>query len=139
MGAVMSLHQREEADVELIARATALAVDFRASEHCTAASVAAALVTHGGRIYTGVCIDTACGLGFCAEHAPIAEMLKARESQVLTIVAVNSRAAIMSPCGRCRELLWQVDRQNARTRVLLEGGRTATLADLLPYPAYDAK
>lgn len=33
-----------------------------------AGSVAAALITKDGNIYTGVCIDSACSLGMCAER-----------------------------------------------------------------------
>ncbi|HEX8385175.1 MAG TPA: hypothetical protein VF576_03270 [Rubricoccaceae bacterium] len=72
--------------------------DFRA------ASVAAALVTEGRTVYTGVCIDVACGLGFCVEHAAVAAMLQGRETVVQTIVAV-AEDRVLAPCGRCRELL----------------------------------
>ena len=33
-----------------------------------AGSVGAAILTKSGKIYTGVNIDTACSMGFCAEH-----------------------------------------------------------------------
>lgn len=117
---------------ELIDLAAALARPFHPSEDCTAASVAAALVTASGAVYTGVCVDAECGIGFCAEHAAVAEMLKARESEVRMIVAVNEDGAIMSPCGRCRELLWQIDSRNASTRVLLGAQNEAPLRELLP-------
>ncbi|NIK55181.1 hypothetical protein [Kribbella shirazensis] len=42
--------------------------------------VAAALVTDAGNVYVGVCIDTASGTGFCAEHAAIAAMVTARSA-----------------------------------------------------------
>ena len=53
-----------------------------------AARVAAAIRTPSGKIYTGVCIHLSCGLGFCAEHAAAAEMIKGGETQIETIVAV---------------------------------------------------
>lgn len=34
-----------------------------------AGSVASAILTSNGSVYTGVCIDTACTLGMCAESA----------------------------------------------------------------------
>jgi cytidine deaminase len=49
-------------------------------------------------VYSGICLDYACGLGFCAEHAAVAEMLKHRETQIVKIVAVN-KERILSPCG----------------------------------------
>ena len=38
------------------------------SDSASAGSVAAALLTDKGNVYTGVCIDTPCSMGFCAEH-----------------------------------------------------------------------
>ena len=116
----------------LIALAASLARPFAPSEDCTAASVAAALVTASGNVYTGICVDAECGVGFCAEHAAVAEMLKAHESEVRMVVAVNQDGAILSPCGRCRELLWQIDRRNADAWVILGPDDGARLRDLLP-------
>ena len=88
---------------DLIAAAEALARPFVASDDCTSGDVAAALVTSAGNLYTGICIDAECGIGFCAEHAAVAEMLKARDSAVRMIVAVDRDGAVLPPCGRCRD------------------------------------
>ena len=66
-----------EANIEeLIEAARAVQGTFRLREpEFSAASVGAALQTTSGAVHTGVCIDVACGMGFCAEHAAIAEML----------------------------------------------------------------
>jgi cytidine deaminase len=48
------------------------------------------------------------------------------------IVAVNRDGSILPPCGRCRELLWQIDPRNHATWVILGDGEGASLADLLP-------
>lgn len=117
---------------DLIAAAAALARPFVASDDCTSGDVAAALVTAAGNLYTGVCVDAECGIGFCAEHAAVAEMLKARESEVRMIVAVDRGGTVLPPCGRCRELLWQVDGRNAAAWVILGNDEGACLADLLP-------
>ena len=97
----------------------------------TAGEVAAALETAGGRIFTGINLDLACGIGFCAEHAAVAEMLKHRETVVRRIVAVNQER-IVAPCGRCREMLVQVDARNLDCEVLLPGGEALPLRELLP-------
>jgi cytidine deaminase len=122
-------------EAELVAAASALAGEFRTSESCLVAEVGAALVSASGRVYTGVCIDTGSSMGFCAEHAAIAEMLKARESQIALIVAVSPEFGILYPCGRCRELMWQVDARNRATRVIVGRDQVVTLAELLPQPA----
>ncbi len=118
---------------ELIALAASLAHPFNPSADCSAATVASALITAQSNVYSGVCIDTACSLGFCAEHAAVAEMLKARESEIGMIVAVNSQGVVLPPCGRCRELLWQVDNRNESAWVVLGPTEKALLRDLLPH------
>ena len=97
----------------------------------SAASVGAALVTAKGNLYTGVNLDVACGIGFCAEHSAIAEMLKHRETQIDMIVAVT-KESIIPPCGRCRELMFQVNDTNKLTKVYLTEERYVTLNELLP-------
>jgi cytidine deaminase len=121
-------------DSDLVRIATELVGSFRVSETCSAAGVASALVTRGGNVYTGICIDTECSLGFCAEHAAVAEMLKAREAEILTIVAVSDEGGIVPPCGRCRELLWQIGSEGADIRVIVGPSEVTTLAELLPQP-----
>lgn len=96
-----------------------------------AATVACAIRSVSGRTYTGVCIHLSCGIGFCAEHAAVAEMIKGRETQIDAIVAVSDDG-VLAPCGRCRELLVQVDSRNFAARVGLPGGRTVPLRELLP-------
>jgi cytidine deaminase len=119
-------------DDELIQSAMRLAGEFRTSADCVAGGVAAALLTRQGNLFTGICIDTACSLGSCAEYSAVAEMLKARESEIEAIVAVCD-GEVVPPCGRCRELIRQVNKSNARTRILVARGRTAFLSELLPF------
>lgn len=120
-------------DAELVAAAAALVGKFRPSAECSAGAVAAALLSRSGRVYTGVCVDTACSLGFCAEHAAAAEMLKAREAEIAVAVAVAA-GGIIAPCGRCRELMWQMHASNRATRIIVAPDRSVTLAELLPEP-----
>ena len=98
--------------------------------------VAAALVTDTGNHFVGVCIDTASGTGFCAEHSAIASMVTAGEYRIAAIVAVwqdeNGRLCVLPPCGRCREFIRQVDPANLNTTVVLGTHRTALLRELLP-------
>lgn len=98
--------------------------------------VGCALETEAGNVYRGVCIDTASGTGFCAEHSAIAAMITAGEYRIKRIVAVwldeNEQAHILSPCGRCRELIRQVDPENVNTEVILDADKTVALSDLLP-------
>jgi cytidine deaminase len=117
----------------LIAEAIKVQGRFALNDDGAAGSVAAAILTSQGNIYTGICIDITCGIGTCAEHAAVAEMLKHRETQIEMIVAVKNQT-IIPPCGRCRELLLQVDARNIESRILLDGGQSMTLAEMLPHP-----
>ena len=95
-----------------------------------AGSVAAALVTDSGRVYRGVCADLPCGLGFCAEQAAVAAMLTAGESRIVRLVAVCEEG-LLPPCGRCRELLYQINYENLKAEILTESG-AVSLSELLP-------
>jgi cytidine deaminase len=121
-----------EARSKLIEAAKAVCGEFRLRENFSAGSVGAAVLTAEGNIYTGICIDLACGLGFCAEVAAVAEMLKARETHVLAVVAVSTAGVLSAPCGRCRETIAQVDTQNLDCVVILGDDREVPLRALLP-------
>lgn len=123
---------RELTDAELTDEAKRLVGEFALLKpSLTAAAVGAALVTEAGHLYTGINLDLACGIGFCAEHSAVAEMLKHRETCVRRIVAVDDER-VVAPCGRCRELLVQIDRRNMDCVVLMPGATTRTLRELLP-------
>lgn len=115
--------------------ATKVAGELVCSAECAAGTVAAALLTSSGRVFTGICIDARCSLGFCAEHAAVAEMLKHRQTRILALVAVRAGGEILPPCGRCRELIRQVDPGNWATEILVAEGRIETLNSLMPFAA----
>ena len=100
-------------------------------------TVACVLVTTAGNSHSGVCIDVPCSMGFCAEHAAIAAMVTAGEFRIAKIVAVarDDKGAlwVLSPCGRCREFMYQVHPDNLDAEVVLGPGTSATLRELLPY------
>lgn len=116
---------------ELIAAARAVVCEIKLRKDFSAGGVGAAIRTAQGNIYTGICIDLGSGLGFCAEVAAIAQMLTHRETQIDTVVAVTSDG-IISPCGRCRETMAQIDARNLDCKVLLGEDREVSLRDLLP-------
>ena len=98
----------------------------------SAATVGCAILAKNGSIYEGVCIDLSCGLGFCAEAAAMAAMIKDGETEIEKIVAV-SEDSVLSPCGRCREMMVQVNRANLDCDVVLDDAHTVKLKELIPY------
>lgn len=101
------------------------------SRSSSAGSVAAALLTDQGNVYRGVCIDTPCSMGFCAEHAAIAAMITAGENRIVKIVAVYETGEIIPPCGRCREFISQIHDENRTCEVMLKD-KVVTIEQLLP-------
>lgn len=99
-----------------------------------AGGVAAAILTKAGNIYVGVCIDTACSLGMCAERNAMANMLTNGESRIDKLVAVMPDGKVGMPCGACREFMMQLDRQSGEIEILtdLERRKTVRLKELVP-------
>lgn len=99
--------------------------------------VAAVLVTQDGNEYSGVCIDTGSGTGFCAEASAIAAMVTAGEYKISKIVAVwaeenSQELSVLPPCGRCRQFIRQIDETNLETDVVLGIDDTLKLKELIP-------
>ncbi|MCL2811783.1 MAG: cytidine deaminase [Clostridia bacterium] len=117
---------------KLISHARTVLNPRQIARNASAGGVAAALLTEKGHVYTGVCIDTACGMGFCAEHAAIAAMITAGESRIIKIVAIGAEG-VMPPCGRCREFMNQIHDQNMLAEVMVSGDAVVTLRELLPF------
>lgn len=118
---------------ELYKLAKAVLNPRRLSEEAEAGGVGAAILAENGEVYTGVCIDTSSGMGFCAEHAAAAAMITAGGGRVLKMVAVGWDGAIMPPCGRCREFISQLHEENRETEVLVAEGVVVTIRELLPF------
>ena len=99
-----------------------------------AGSVGAAILTKAANIYVGVCIDTACTLGMCAERNAIANMITNGEHNIVKLVCVMTDGSVGSPCGACRELLMQLSKDSPKIEILteLDGFKTVTLGELVP-------
>ena len=104
--------------------------------------VGAALRIRSGKIFTGVNLDAYLGrMAVCAEAVALGQAITdIGEIGIETIVAVrhpppaekNQNIAVVSPCGACRELIWDYD-HNARVIVPGDNGPVvALIGDLLP-------
>lgn len=80
----------------------------RISDTIEAGEVAAAILSSSGKIYTGVCIDTACTLGICAERNAIFNMITNGEQVFTRVLALMPDGKCGAPCGACRELIVQL-------------------------------
>jgi cytidine deaminase len=104
--------------------------------------VGAALRTRSGKVFTGVSLDAYLGrMAVCAEAVALGQAItNSGETGIETIVAVrhpppdekNRPIAVVSPCGACRELIWDYDR-NARVIVPGSNGpETVEIGELIP-------
>jgi cytidine deaminase len=119
-------------NVQLIDRAKSVLHRRQLTEECSVGEISAALLTRDGNVYVGVCISAACGIGFCAEHSAIAQMITHGETRISKLVAISEDGKFLPPCGRCREMLYQIDRENLRAEILLSGEKSICLEDLFP-------
>jgi cytidine deaminase len=104
--------------------------------------VGAAMRTRDGRIVTGINLDAYLGrMAVCAEAVALGRAITdLGETGIDTMVAVrhpkpaeaDQTITVVSPCGACREMIWDYDR-HARVIVPSKNGPViVTIADLLP-------
>jgi cytidine deaminase len=104
--------------------------------------VGAALRTRSGKIFTGVNLDAYLGrMAVCAEAVALGRaFVDLGDDGIETIVAVrhpppyekSQDVTVVSPCGACRELIFDYDR---KARVIVPNGKTprpVPIAELLP-------
>jgi cytidine deaminase len=119
---------------ELIARA----VEVRENA-CAAYShfkVGAALLASSGKIYTGCNVENSTyGLTVCAERVALWKALSEGERDFTQIAVVTSSEPPASPCGACRQLLWEYCGDIKVIVANLHGFRkTLDLAEIFPRP-----
>lgn len=114
--------------------AKSVAVPKQISEQMCSGGVGSAVLTKAGNIYTGVCIDTDCSLGMCAERNALSTMIANGEFEIEMIIAVTKTGKVLPPCGACREFMWQFNASNEIKVVVDNDGTVVKLEDLMPYP-----
>ncbi len=70
--------------------------------------VGAAGLVGDGRIVSGCNIENASyGLTLCAECSMISNLLMSGGGRLIAVVCVDGKGELLSPCGRCRQLLFE--------------------------------
>lgn len=120
---------------EMYNAAKAVQNDRKISDYVYAGGVSAAIYSASGKIYTGVCIDTASTLGVCAERNAIFNMITNGEQEFTRVLAIMPDGKNGAPCGACRELMVQLMPDKYKgVEVLMDykTGRIVTLGELTP-------
>ena len=105
------------------------------SERIYAGGVAAAIEASSGKIYTGVCVDTSCTLGICAERNAIFNMITNGDNEIKRVIAIMSDGKTGAPCGACRELMTQLmPKSYQHVEIMLDNKKkkVVTLGELTP-------
>ena len=125
----------EEIWNELYKAAKSVQKEIKISDYVTAGEVAAAIESESGKIYTGVCIDTASTLGICAERNAIFNMITNGEYRIKRVLAILPDGKAGAPCGACRELMVQLmadDYKDVEIMLDYEKGKIIKLGDITP-------
>ena len=120
---------------EMYLAAKAVQNGRKISDYIEAGGVAASVLSSSGKIYTGVCVDTCCTLGICAERNAVFNMLTNGEHEIKRILAIMTDGKMAAPCGACRELMAQRMPNDYRTIEILldyESERIITLGEITP-------
>lgn len=97
-------------------------------------AVGAALQANSGKIYEGCNIESSSyGLTMCAERVALFKGLSEGERQFSHLAVTAATHEFTTPCGACRQLLWDYARDVEVTLINQLGEtRTVSLRDLLP-------
>ncbi len=98
--------------------------------------VGAALLTTDGKIYRGCNVENCTyALTVCAERVALLSAIAAGDRKFTAIAVVTQTENPASPCGPCRQLLWEYCGDIDVTIANLDGkSETMKLSELLPRP-----
>ena len=92
--------------------------------------VGAAGLVDDGRLVSGCNVEHAgYGVTLCAECGMVSDLIRSGGGTLVGVVAVNGDAVPVSPCGRCRQLIFE--HGGPSCLVLMPGG-VAPMSEVLP-------
>ena len=83
-----------------------------------------------GRVVSGCNVENASyGLTLCAECGLVSELVRSGGGRLVAVSCVNGSGEPISPCGRCRQLLFEHGGPNCQVEL---ADRVWSLGELLP-------
>ena len=70
--------------------------------------VGAAGLVDDGRVVVGCNVENgAYGVALCAECGMVSDLVAGGGGRLVAVVCVDGTGEVITPCGRCRQLLWE--------------------------------
>lgn len=89
-------------------RSAAVAACARAYAPYSGYPVGAAALVDDGRVVSGCNVENASyGVTLCAECGLVSALVAGGGGRLLAFTCVDAHGAVIMPCGRCRQLLWE--------------------------------
>ncbi len=93
--------------------------------------VGVAALVDDGRIISGCNVENASyGLTLCAECSLVSELIMSGGGRLIAAVCVDKYGDLLSPCGRCRQLLFE---HGGEKLELLTPAGPKSMAEILPW------
>ena len=93
--------------------------------------VGVAALVDDGRIVTGCNVENASyGLGLCAECGLVSNLIASGGGRLIAAVCVDAEGNFLSPCGRCRQLLFE---HGGNDLLFMTPDGPAPMSTLLPW------
>lgn len=122
-------HQPPGTDWEAL-RSAAVGIAERAYAPYSGYRVGAAALADDGRLLVGCNVENAAyGVTLCAECGLVSQLHATGGGRLTHFVCVDGVGAVIMPCGRCRQLLWEAG--GAELEVLTPEG-VLTMDRVLP-------
>ena len=98
--------------------------------------VGAALLASNGKVFTGCNVENATyGLTVCAERVALWKAVSEGEREFVAAAVVADGERPPTPCGACRQLLWEFSGDIEVITANLRGARQSYhLSELFPHP-----
>ena len=98
--------------------------------------VGAAVLTAGGKIYTGCNVENASyPVGICAERVAISKAVADGETEFIVIAIVGSGENYCMPCGMCRQFMAEFCKEDFEIIVAksVDDYKIMKIGEILPY------
>jgi cytidine deaminase len=120
-------------DKELIKKAEEVWKKYDSKNH----SVSSIVISKSGKFFEGMSMEFDCGVGVCAERTALFKMMP--EEKEIKIIVASSEKRVIPPCGVCRELMYEMHKNNLKnTWVIVSKKQKVRLKDLFPFPWEEA-